>query len=96
MFLTTAIGTFAPQAMALTSNRSGRRRARVLYRLMLAAGQSDAEMAELLLNTGADLMHQDWQGKTALGLALASRVPACVELLRVHAKMREKKADELA
>jgi hypothetical protein len=64
--------------------------------LMLAARHGDAEMAELLLAAGAAPTHQDLQGKTALDLALAADVPACVELLRVHTKMREKKLDELA
>ncbi|WP_179119093.1 hypothetical protein [Massilia sp. KIM] len=49
-------------------------------------------MAELLLGAGADLTHRDMHGKTASDLVLASHAPACVELVRVQAKMREKKA----
>jgi hypothetical protein len=58
--------------------------------LMLAVRHGDAEMSALLLGAGADLTHQDIQGKTALDLALASHASACVELLRIHAKMGDK------
>lgn len=64
--------------------------------LMLAVRHGDAQMAELLLGAGADLTHHDLQGKTALDLAMGSQASACVELLRVHARMREKTPDELA
>jgi len=50
--------------------------------LLLAARNGDAAMVDVLLAAGADAEWRDWQGKSAMDLALASGVSLCVEALR--------------
>lgn len=49
--------------------------------LLLAARHGDAAMVDLLLQGGADADWRDWEGKSAMDLALASGVALCVEAL---------------
>jgi hypothetical protein len=49
--------------------------------LMLTADEGDKELIKTLLGAGADPDLQDWQGRTALHAAVASRNPECVKLL---------------
>lgn len=52
--------------------------------LLLAARHGDAAMVDVLLEAGADAERLDWQGNSALALALASGVANCVEALRTR------------
>lgn len=49
--------------------------------LMLMADDGDEEMVKILLQAGADPDIQDWQGRTALHAAVASRNPECVRVI---------------
>lgn len=56
--------------------------------LLLAARNGDAAMVDVLLAAGANADWRDWQGKSAMDLALASGVLRCVEALRIHGQPR--------
>lgn len=52
--------------------------------LLLAARNGDAAMVDVLLAAGANNDWRDFNGNSAMGLAQASGVSRCVEVLRIH------------
>jgi hypothetical protein len=54
--------------------------------LLLATRHGDAAMVDVLLQAGADAEWRDWQGNSAMDLALASGVSLCVEALHTRGR----------
>jgi hypothetical protein len=56
--------------------------------LLLAARNDDTAMVDVLLAAGANADWRDWQGKSAIDLALASGVSRCAEGLRMRGRFQ--------